>query len=68
MSLAQGVSAGSANTENETGNAFRHINNFSRPADSRVSIVDKNFTEGSGPSLELIGEYLKCLRKMQRAN
>jgi hypothetical protein len=31
MSLAQGVSAGSTNTDNETGNAFGRINNVSRP-------------------------------------
>jgi hypothetical protein len=63
------VKVGSINTRNETGNAFGRINNVrSRPADSRVSQVDKNLTGVSGPSLELIGEYVECLRQIPGLN
>ncbi len=59
----QGVSAGSTNTENETQNAFGHMNNISRPADSRVSQVDKNLTDVSGPSLEFMAKYWEYVRQ-----
>ena len=56
MSLAQGVSAGSTNTKNETGNAFGRINNVSQPTESGASRVDKNLTNVSGPSLEFMAK------------
>lgn len=68
MFLAQGVSAGSTNTENGTRNAFGRMNNVGRPADSRVSQVDKKLTDGSGPSLEFMGKYLECLRQIPGLN